>query len=140
MKSMKRAFAILLVLLMALGLAGCGYASAYRAIGLVTIHNRSTYSVSFYDLKGTASETLRCASEDHAEELYYTASLEEGEVNVYYDAYGEKVLLFTIKGGETLEGHGGTVTGSNRVHIVIETVGSAKNGKIRISTKPVEGE
>ena len=135
---MKRIVSIVLAGLLLLSLASCGYGSAYRAIGLVTMQDRSTYSVSFYELSGYASETLRLASGEG--ELYYAATLEEGEVKVYYDVYGEKELLFTVKAGETVEGRGGYVEGGRRIHIIIETVGSAKNGSIRVSTKATEGE
>ena len=137
---MKKILCTVLALLCLLTLASCGYASSYRAIGLVTMHNRSTYSVSFYDLKGTMSETLRLTTDEGEGELYYSATLEEGEVNVYYDVYGEKELLFTIKAGETVEGHGGYIESGRRIYIVIETVGSAQNGSIRVSTKPMEEE
>lgn len=137
---MKRILCALVSLLMLLSFASCGYASAYRAIGLVTMHNRSTYSVSFYDLKGTMCETLRVTAEESGCELYYSATLEEGEVNVYYDVDGEKELLFSVKGGETVEGCGGYVESGRRIYIVIETVGSAKNGSVCVSTKVPEGE
>ena len=137
---MKKFLCVLLSLLALFSFASCGYASAYRAIGLITMHNRSTYSVSFYNLKGTMCETLRLTTEESGGELYYSATLEEGEVNVYYDVDGEKELLFTVKGGETVDGHGGHIESGRRIYIMIETVGSAKNGTIRVSTKPIEGD
>ena len=136
---MKRTIAIVLFLTVMLTLIACdvGYASSYRAIALVQSNGRTSYRISFYELTGTATATIR-RTEAGEGELYYSASLEAGEVNVYYDANGVKELLFTVKGGETVEGRGGYVEEGRRIYIIVETVGEAKNGSIRIGTKPVK--
>ena len=63
--------------------------------------------------------------------ISYTASLEEGEVYIYYDIYGTKEELTSIKAGESVTESGGYVEKGHAVYIIIEGKNNA-HGKISV--------
>ena len=66
--------------------------------------------------------------------IYYTATLESGEVKVYYESSlsSDDLFLFGAKAGEDIASSGGYVEG-DRVEIAIEIVGDTPvNGVIEI--------
>ena len=132
---MKKAVAFLLVVSVLLGICACGspYVSSYRALGLVRNNTNRHCSASFHKLNGVCVFQLK-KTDDGEGELYYTASLEEGEINVYYDACGTKELLFHLTAGETAEGIGGYIESGKRIYIIVETVESSK-GSLRVSVE-----
>ena len=127
---MKRIFCVLLAVMLLLGLCACQvrgmkYVSSYGALGLVRSSSREECSARFYRLKGTCVLQMR-SSENCEGDLHYTASLKSGEINVYYDANGEKELLFHLTEGESVDEYGGSFEGEEIVYIIIETVGPAR--------------
>ena len=127
---MKRIFCALLALTLLFGLCACSavgtkYVSSYGALGLVRTNGKDQCSAKFHKLKGTCVLKIK-STEDGEGELHYTASLESGEINVYYDANGTKELLFHLSAGESVDENGGYFDGKGTIYVIIETVESAK--------------
>ena len=97
-------------------------------------------SAEFYQLDGTCVFKLK-KTDGGEGDLHYIASLEEGEINVYYDIYGTKELLFNLKAGETVDSRGGYIERGKTVYIIIETVETSK-GSVRVDfeEEKTEGE
>lgn len=135
---MKKTVAFLLAAVLLLGFCACGnpYVSSYSAIGLVRNNTNRHCSASFQKLDGVCVFHLK-KSDGGEGELYYNASLEEGEVNVYYDAYGTKELLFHLTAGESVEGSGGYIESGKRIYVIVETAETSK-GSVRVSVEKEE--
>ena len=104
--------------------------SSYKAIMLVRITKDDFCEVSFSYLDGELVMKPRYTVADEGQ-IHYTALLDEGEINVYYEcASGVKELLFNIKAGEDLDSRGGYIE-RGRQKIYIETLTTAK-GKITL--------
>jgi len=126
---MKRIMICVIAILLLISLVSCE-ASSYMAVGLVRITRDDYCETSFHKLDGKLIFHPRYTKKSEGQ-IHYTASLEEGEVNVYYElSGGVKELLFNIKAGETLDLRGGYIE-KGRQTIIIETVTPAR-GKIII--------
>ena len=131
--ALKRCACLLLCVCGLLSLASC-YVSRYSAFMLVRSNVGGKAEIHFSTLDGRLAETFRKREEGEGA-LSYTASLEEGELSVSYDAGDGKLLpLFSLKGGESVSAEGGYVEARKgaRISIVIETKGKCKEGKIEI--------
>ena len=133
---LKRIFCTLLCACVLLSLFSCGtrYVSRYSAMMLVRSNAGGKVEVRFSTLDGRLAESFR-KKEAGEGALSYTASLEEGELSVSYDAGDGKLLpLFSLKGGESISDVGGYIEGREgaRISIVIDTNGKCKEGKIEI--------
>ena len=128
---MKRFLALLLLCATIFTLSSCGkYSSSYSAVGLVKRSDRDSCSVSFMSLSGTISFNIRLDGHEEGE-LEYEGKLEEGSLSVYYDIYGTKELLFSLKAGEKTEGSGGYIESGKCIHVIIEANG-AKGGSVKV--------
>ena len=126
---MKRTISLIAAGILLLALTGCGkYISSYKAIGFVHSNSPSSAEMRFYSFDGTMVFKLKSSGEG---DLKYTASLESGSAVVYYDYYGSKQELFTIRSGESLDSHGGYIE-SGTVYILVETDGECANGAFSI--------
>ncbi len=119
---MKKIASILLAGVTCLGATACThYTSSYDAKGFYKSNSGSHCEAKFELLSGRYVFNLK--SKDKSEgELHYTATLEEGELNVYYDGIGVKELLFNIKAGESLDDHKGYWESGKTVYVILETV------------------
>ncbi len=130
---MKRILAFILAILTAFSLFSCSpYKSSYSATMLVKTSHNDECGVHFGTLKGTLVLNTKVTDEDTDGTIHYEAELDVGEISVYYDVDGTKNLLFTIKGGEEVDGRAGSVAKGDKVIIIIETNGKAENGEIEI--------
>ena len=128
-KLMKRSIFILLLILVALILAGCGtYASHYSAVLLVTTESSKGGSISFSSFSGTKAFKFKSDGQ-----LNYSAKLEEGKATVYYDD-GAKKELFTIAAGQEI-GPSSIPVDSGTVHVIIQTDGKCRQGEFRFDVK-----
>ena len=129
---MKRTLPLTVPLILLLLLTGCEkYSSSYKAVGFVHSNRSASAEMSFYSFDGTMVFKLKSSGEG---ELKYTAKLESGTAAVYYDYYGTKSELFTIRSGEELDSHGGYIE-AGTVYIIVETNGECLNGSFSINTE-----
>ena len=129
MKKIKFALVLLLTLVM---LCSCGgYINSYSATILITSCYGDEANMKFATFRGTYYFKLkRDAPPQHI--LDYEASLAEGEMNVYIGVSGEKELLFTVKGGESLDTKimlDSKYDDAKKVYIILESVGKCVDGE-----------
>ncbi len=125
---MRKILCIVLALL-ALVLTSCEpYVSSYSAVMMSRSALPGRASVSFGRLEGTYVIKSRVELDGAAEgAISYTASLLEGEINIYYDIYGTKELLLHLSTEDgTASGTGGYIERGKTLYIIIETVTPAK--------------
>ena len=133
---MKKALLIVLCIALLLSVTACsGYVSSYKALMFVRTENGDHASISFSGFEGTYVMKLKMKGEGQEGNIHCKASLDEGEINVYYDWLGTKELLFNLKAGESIDERLGYIEGGHTVHIIVETVTPAKEGKISIDLR-----
>lgn len=89
---------------------------------------KNEYTIHFGTFRGTKSTKIRNELDGDGT-IEYTASLEEGSMNVYYEVNGKEELLFTIEAGQSLSDQGGYITGDGNVKIIMKTIEPCKNGE-----------
>ncbi len=130
---MKKILLCFLCLTLLLSVTACsGYVSSYKALMFVRQERGDHATISFSKLEGTYVMKLKMRGEGQEGDIHCKASLEEGEINVYYDSLGVKELLFNLKAGESIDERRGYIESGKTVYIIIETVTPAKEGKISI--------
>ncbi len=126
----KKGFLMLLSFMMAFSLVSCNkYKSSYKAKGFIRQQVGARCQAEFDSLQGIYVFKIYKSS-DCDGTISYSASLEEGELCVYFDSLGGKETLFTLKAGESVEDCGGYY-GASPVFIILETSG-AKGGAVYI--------
>ncbi len=134
MKKFTRTTLTLLLSLLFVCCSGCTshYKSKYNAVNMITSNNSTSCSIKFEKLSGVYVSKLKGPNNSDGA-ISYTASLEKGEMNVYYDASGTKELLFNIKAGESIENDlCGYWTNGAAVYIILETVSECE-GSLKFS-------
>ena len=108
----------------------------YSATMLVRHNTNDSCSATWDTLSGTLVLNTAKKSGSEEGEIHYTASLEEGELTVYYyvrlSGEKQKTMLFSLKGGESVDDRGGYIKRNNNVQIIIETNGKTRGGSIKI--------
>ncbi len=133
---MKKALLIVLCIALLLSVTACsGYVSGYKALMFVREERGDHASISFSGFEGTYVMKLKMKGEGQEGDIHCKASLTEGEINVYYDWLGTKELLFNLKAGESIDERLGYIESGHTVHIIVETVTPAKEGKISIDLR-----
>lgn len=133
---MKKALLIVLCIALLLSVTACsGYVSSYKALMFVRTENGDHASISFSGFEGTYVMKLKMKGEGQEGNIHCKASLDEGEINVYYDWLGTKELLFNLKAGESIDERLGYIESGHTVYIIVETVTPAKKGKISIDLR-----
>ena len=132
---MKKLLLIVLCLTLLFSSTSCGirYMNSYKALGLIRSEMGDRGSAKFSYLDGTLVLKLKMDGEGLENSIGCKASLEEGEINVYYDWIGVKELLFNLKAGESIDESRGYIE-SGSVYIIIETVTPAK-GSVEIELR-----
>ena len=121
---MKRIITVLLIIF-TLTLFGCTpYTSSYRAVGYVHSNTHKHVVMSFYEFTGTQAFDLNAKD---GECIKYTAKLETGKADVYYDCGEGKVLLFTVNGGDEFSGQSDALR-KGKAYLIVETDGKCSNG------------
>ena len=133
---MKKILLILVCLTVLFSSTSCvfRYVSSYKALGLVRSEMGDRGSVKFGRLDGTVVLKLKMSGTGLENSIGCKATLDEGEINVYYDIFGVKELLFNLKAGESIDERRGYIESGNRVYIIIETVTPAK-GSVEIDLR-----
>lgn len=111
----------------AICLTGCSFTTI--EIGLAEKTTPQSITMTFISFKGTKSFTLKCNGED--EILRYSASIETGSADVYYDNGSEKVRMFSVKGGSDVNGSVQNLP-KGRIYITIETSEKCTKGQFNI--------
>ena len=128
---MKKLLSIITLLAVIFSFSSCKYTSSYRAVGLVRSNSSHSCDVSFLSLEGQLVFKLKKSDSGSEGTISYTASVEEGEVYIYYDIYGTKEALAAIKAGETVSESGGYIEKGHTVYIIIEGKDNA-HGKVSV--------
>lgn len=130
---MKKLLLVILCLTVLLSSTSCDfrYVSSYKALGLVRSEMGDRGSVKFGRLDGTVVLKLKMSGTGLENSIGCKATLDEGEINVYYDIFGVKEFLFNLKAGESIDERRGYIESGHRVYIIIETVTPAK-GSVEI--------
>lgn len=128
---MKKLLSIIMLLAVIFSFSSCKYTSSYRAVGLVRSNSSHSCDVSFLSLEGQLVFKLKKSDSGSEGTISYTASVEEGEVYIYYDIYGTKEALAAIKAGETVSESGGYIEKGHTVYIIIEGKDNA-HGKVSV--------
>ena len=128
---MKKICFLLVLILTIVMLGGCnGYIKSYSATVLITSCHGDEAKMDFDAFEGTYYFKLRREG-DPAHTLELEASLAEGEMKVYIGVDGEKELLRTLKGGESLDE---TIALSDQyddektIYVILESNGKCKDG------------
>jgi hypothetical protein len=75
----------------------------------------------FDSLTAKGSLVFKIKKTDGGEgDMAYSIEAEEGEITLYYDIYGVKEELCTVKAGESLSERGGYIESGYSVYIIIE--------------------
>ncbi len=128
----KTSIIVLVLAMLVLCLSSCSpYVSSYTTLGMVKTNTADSFNISFMKLDGTLVYKLQLKRGEESD-IYYKAELDGGEINVYYDIYGTKEPLFSLKGDEDIESRGGYVEGGKTIYIIIEAT-EAESGKISVS-------
>ena len=117
--------ALTLVLALSFALVGCDFAASlggYSATMLVRSGGSDKLSISFSSMKGRLSEQIsHSGNQDGA--FLCTASLEEGEVSVYYKTAlsDTEELLFMLSSGESIDAERlGYLTNGEDAKIIVD--------------------
>lgn len=130
---MKKILLCFLCVILVFSVSACDYVSSYKALMFVRMERGDHGSISFSSLSGTYVMKLRMSGEGQEGSIHCKASLDEGEINVYYDSLGVKEFLFNLKAGESIDERRGYIE-SGVVYIIIETVTPAK-GSVEIELR-----
>ena len=133
---MKKILLILVCLTVLFSSTSCNfrYISSYKALGLVRSEMGERGIAKFGRLDGTLVLKLKMSGKGLENSIGCKASIEEGEINVYYDIFGVKELLFNLKAGESIDERRGYIESGKTVYIIIETVTPAK-GNVEIDLR-----
>ena len=134
---MKKLLLVLLCFALLISVTSCDfrYMSSYKALGLVRNEMGDRGSAKFGRLDGTLVLKLKMSGTGLENSIGCKASLDEGEINVYYDWLGVKEFLFNLKAGESIDERRGYFESEHTVYIIVETVTPAKEGKISIDLR-----
>ena len=129
---MKKFLAVVLLLVMLLTLTACEpYTSSYKAIMLITNHTTNSCSAKFDRLTGTMVFKVR-RTEPGEGDIAYSITVEEGELTLYYDAFGVKEQLAKATAGQSVPARGGYVEKGYKVYVIIEATEGTK-GSVSVS-------
>jgi len=131
---MKNKFFITILLsFLLLPLSSCSkYSSHYTAIGFVHTNTKKHASMSFSSFKGSFIFNLECENEN--EKINYTAKLENGNANVFYDCNDIKTELFSITSNNEINQIDGVLK-KGKIYIIIEISEVSKDGKFIFDIK-----
>lgn len=119
MKNLFKSVTAAVMIPVLLMLTGCAkYASHYKAAAFVHSCTADSAFMSFAEFEGETVFKLKSGS--GSDSIKYSASLESGSADVYYDINGTKTLMFSLKAGDSAEGTE-KIHGKGRVYITVET-------------------
>ena len=132
MRKFKTFVAILTLAIMLFSITGCDgkYKSSYTARSFSHTCIGQRCGASFKSLDGTFVFRLNYTGNEEGQ-FIFNATLDEGRVDIYYDAYGIKESLFSVEGGYPTEGYGGYIDRGSEVYVILEAK-NARGGRIEV--------
>ena len=139
MKKNTRIVIAVMMLILCFTLSACGnkYVSHYSATLMVKKNTTTEASVSFRNFSGIYVIQLKNTGDEKIF-ITYSATLEEGNIKVYYDFNDEKLNLFEIGTDNSIEGKTETFTSNKTVYIIIESDGKCKAGSFLFALETSE--
>ncbi len=98
--------------------------TAYTATMMVTTNTSNKATLSFCSFKGSYRMHLQ-SNGDNQVYISYEATLEQGNIKVYYDYNGKKLNLFEIWSNDTKKGRTEVFKGKKTIHITIDSDGKS---------------
>ena len=114
------------------GLTGCSvrkYKSHWNAVAFVHSNTSQKANMSFSSFEGTIVYELNCKGEN--EVLHYSSTLESGSADVFYDNDGEKMLMFSVKGGSDADGFVRDLQ-KGKIYIIVEATEKCTEGQFKL--------
>lgn len=129
MKKIVSAIIPMMLFILCLMLSACKskYTSHYSAMLMVTTNTSTKASISFDTFDGTYVMKLKNTG-DGKVFITYHATLEEGNIKVYYDFDDEKRTLFEIESNGSIEKETEAFTSNKTIYIIIESEGKCNAG------------
>ena len=129
MKKIASIVIAVMMLILCFTLSACEnkYVSHYSATLMVKKNTTTEASVSFRNFSGIYVIQLKNTGDEKIF-ITYSATLEEGNIKVYYDFNDEKLNLFEIGTDNSIEGKTETFTSNKTVYIIIESDGKCNEG------------
>ena len=139
MKKFANAIIATMMLILCFALSACGnkYVSHYNAMLMVSKNTPTEASVTFDTFNGTYVIKLKNTGDDKAS-ITYNATLEEGNIKVYYDYNDEKLDLFEIGNDGSVEGKTETFTGNKTIYVIIESDGKCSDGSFSFTLEKLK--
>ena len=127
---MKKAITLILAgIICLLCFAGCcPYKSSYKAVAFVHSNTDDSAKMNFSEFEGTIVFELKSQNGSQAK-LKYSAKLQKGNAQIYYDHDGTKKKLFSAREGEQERGFVKGLT-NEKVYIIVETNGKCEDGEM----------
>ena len=128
---MKRIALFVMCIMILASLTGCHvskYTSHWNAVAFVRSYTSQKANMSFSRFEGTIVYELNCKGEK--ETLHYSSTLESGSADVFYDNGGEKVLMFSVKGGSDSDGFISDLQ-KGKIYIIVETTEACTEGQFK---------
>lgn len=119
--------AVILVLCLTLCACGTKYKSHYTSSLMAESNTSNKASVSFDTFSGVYVAKLTNSGNDEVL-ISYNAKLESGNIKVYYDYNDEKLSLFEIGSGGSVESKTEAFTGNKIIYIIIESDDKCNEG------------
>ena len=139
MKKVVGVIVAVLALVLCFALSACTnkYSSHYSSTVMVSSNTSKEASVSFDTFSGTYVMQLK---NQGADEVYisYEASLEEGNIKVYYDFNDEKLDLFEIGTDDSIKGKTEAFTSNKTIYVIIESDGKCSEGSFSFALEKAE--
>lgn len=139
MKKFARVIVAITLLVLCFTLSACAtkYRASYSSTLMVQSNTSDKASVKFDTFKGTYVIKFRTTGDDKVF-ISYNATLEEGNIKVYYDFNDEKLSLFEIGSGGSVEGKTEEFTGNKTIYVIIESDGKCKSGNFSFNLEKAE--
>lgn len=136
MKKFTSVIVAVLTLALCFALSACGnnYASNFSGSSIVTSNSSNEASISFGSFSGTYVMQFKNKGST-AVYIDYKATLDSGNIKVYYDFNGEKLNLFDIGANGSVDERTETFTGKKTIYIIIESDGTCSGGSFSFVVK-----
>ncbi|MDE6028712.1 MAG: hypothetical protein K2F90_00105 [Clostridiales bacterium] len=134
MKRFSRVIVAALALVLCFALCACGnkkYASRYSSSMMVKKSTTNKESISFGTFSGVYVMEFKNTSDEVR--ITYNATLEKGNIKVYFDYNDEKSDLFEIGTDGSVEGKTEAFKSNQTIYVIIESDGKCTGGSFSVA-------